>query len=242
MTPSRSSPRYWLMWAILLAGVMAMDSTSWAVVLDALILLVLIYIDFVRPAMRRYALKNPCRVYFMITSKDKFALGYVDQDQLEHFVDTLVLPANKENIFVELTIRANTDFTIKRIVFGVGSTELLDAKPYATSYYQRHIMRGVSSFARPESNDNHSLDSNYQYQMKTEIDLVTGAAHNPGFYINTRKPGTYKVTVRLLGQYFDCKAPLTIRVEEKPDALIPCIRSIDHDEHPKCEKQLHFHT
>lgn len=192
------------------------------------------------PWQRRRALSNPCHVHFLLTSKEKYSLEYVEQDQLEHFVDTLVLPANRENIFIEITIRAKTDFTIKRIIFGAAGVDYLHSKPYAMRYYQRHIRSGIAANANPMYDKDHTVDSNYHYQMKTDIHLKPKRAHNPGFYLKTRDPGVYKMELFLTGDDFEYRTSLTIRVEQNPDADIPCVREIDSEEHQTCKRRFHF--
>jgi hypothetical protein len=75
----------------------AIQTWPWPIasaVFSATAVLLIGYVQIVRPWCRRLKLKRPFEAYFLITSLGRFPMNYVLQDDQEHFVKELVVPAH----------------------------------------------------------------------------------------------------------------------------------------------------
>src|SRR2546430_11673778 len=67
--------------------------------------------EFIWPFARRVRLRHPVKAFFVITSQDRYDLGYAIQDDEEHFTKVLVLPANSDDLILALYFDARLSFT-----------------------------------------------------------------------------------------------------------------------------------
>jgi len=85
-----------------------------------------IYAEFIRPQIRKYKLKSPCRAYFHIRELGLGALSHIVQDDRAHNVRELVLPSNSI-VEIEIAYVPLIEFRVEETVFGCEGH--LDSKP-----------------------------------------------------------------------------------------------------------------
>jgi hypothetical protein len=194
-----------------------MTTWPWVVVspgLSAVVLAILIWVQFIRPWSRRKKLLTPGTIRFIITSRNRRILPYASQDDREHFIKELVVPSNKE-IPIELTFTPSLHFSSTELAFGfVG--ENLDEKPTIKKYFTPFIIRGKIREGNPEDNENHYVDHHQFYHIKANRTYSVGTDFAFGFIIETHNPGTYDAQVIFSGDEAEGNLKLKVRVENEP--------------------------
>src|SRR5689334_3930351 len=67
--------------------------------------------EFVSPAVRNRKLKTrPVDLFFVITSADRYDLGYAIQDEEQHRTLDLVVPANRDDLYLQIIFEARLSF------------------------------------------------------------------------------------------------------------------------------------
>jgi hypothetical protein len=65
-------------------------------IIGAMVLLLTGWQIVVNPIWRQWRLKKPCKAWFVIQSLNHENMSYAVQDDKEHFIEELTLPANSE--------------------------------------------------------------------------------------------------------------------------------------------------
>jgi hypothetical protein len=171
------------------------------------------YTQIVRPRWRLYKLKRPFNAYFLITSINRFHLSYVLQDDDEHFVKHLVVPANAE-IDIQIALEPKLSFTQQELYFGCDEHVLDSNKPRATEYFVPFILEGVRRSGKPDKdNPGHYMDYNGFYHVRENF-LYTEDVRIIGFKLRTKGPGVYSAQVFTVCDGVRGKSDLMIRVEQ----------------------------
>lgn len=167
-------------------------------------------IEFVWRRWIGVKLRNPIIACFLIPDS-RFKLGYVDQDDREHFLDELVLPANSE-VPVMIWINPKLDFHQDEIYFGMEGKDLR-TKPEPTKVFNPFM---IPPKEEDPSNPSHYRDWYRYYHIHAERNRIKDEVYVIGFMVKTKDLGEYPAqllvhTPRKLG-----KARLKIRVESCP--------------------------
>jgi|SRR5262245_57001392 len=196
----------------------------WAIIsafCSGLALAVLIYVQILRPRIRRLRLKRPVKAYFIITSRDRFELAYVEQDDRQHLVRELVVPANSE-ITVQILLIPKLTFLQREIYFGCDESLNSKEKPYATEWFNPFVLKGVRRSGKPDADHpGHYTDYNGFYHAR-EDHLYTTDHRAIGFKLVTGAVGIYHAQVYLVTDEVRGRADLVIRVEQPPTTKMRC--------------------
>jgi hypothetical protein len=209
-------------------GTMSVLDWPWPLIggcLSLAILLIAIWVNFGRPEVRRFALKNPANAYFHIQQLDLGNIGYAIQDDRAHNVKELVLPANTF-LAIELVYQPTIHFNQKEIVFIVEG--LPDEKPLPLERFTSFVKVGRKHF-RPGVSTTDYIDRHDNYHVRVDASRDVGSSYVVGLKLQTRKAGVYKailswMTDEIEGNVHD----LSIRVEDKPATRMRC------EEHKGC--------
>jgi hypothetical protein len=177
-----------------------------------------IYTQIVRPRIRHYRLKHPCKVYFAIPPLGDTKLEHVLQDDVGHEVAELVLPPNKI-VEVELIICPRIGFHDWAISFGCDGSD--EDKPIVIERVDRLIKIGKSRWI-PGEDDGYAIDRHGYIQIVTNKGRTKGSRIPIGFRLQTKNLGTYLAHIFFFTEERVGEAALTIRVEEKPKTPMRC--------------------
>src|SRR5260221_2920418 len=201
-----------------------MTTWPWVVVspgLSAVVLAILIWVQFVRPWWRRKTLLTPGTIRFIITSRNRRILPYASQDDREHFVNEMIVPSNSE-IPIELTFTPSLHFSSTELIFGfIG--ENLEEKPHVENYFTPFIIRGTMREGSPENNDNHYVDHHQHYHIKATRSYSVGTDFAFGFIVKTHNPGIYDAQITFSGDEAEGNLTLKVRAENEPRAPMQCV-------------------
>jgi hypothetical protein len=189
--------------------------------LSLLTLILVYYTQIARPRSRRRKLKRPCDAYFIVTSADRRRLGYVSQDEREHFLKELVVPAG-EIVPIEILIEPRMNFRYAELIFGFEDMQNLTSKPVVESFYAPFIVRGARQKGSPENNYSHYVDHHGHYHIAENRDVSLKTYRSMGFSIRTREPGVYAATIAFTGDEVEGETNLKLRVEAKPETTMTC--------------------
>jgi len=192
-------------------------SWPWSMV-SALVAIVILLIAIVgmlhsyfKRRKRSRLLKEPFEAHFLIPTKARCDLGYVQQDDQERYVDTLTLPANSTPL-VLLSLRSKLDFEVDEAGFGCEGSE---SKPEALEYFNYFMVRGKAKES-PETNPNHSVDWHGYYHIRNlGWKLTKGEVRVGGFIIKTTEKGTFPFRMFFHSPEGRGGASLTICVSEQ---------------------------
>jgi hypothetical protein len=186
-------------------------------------LLTVLYVQFVRPALRRGKLRRPCKARFIITSATHRTIDYAVQNEHEHFVSEITLPANSE-VDIELLFTPKVHFHESGIAFGCDETKNLQTKPYVIGYFNRFIEKGLNRLDPESAPGDHYLDHNKYYHMRRDEARILGRHFVVGYKLKTRDVGVYRATAFFVGEEVEGRADLTIVVEDPPRTEMRCIK------------------
>jgi hypothetical protein len=187
-------------------------------------LLVLIYVNFIRPLLRRRRLRAPCKMAFVITTLDRRILGYVKQDtENEHLVKKLVIDA-ESTVIMEILFTPRLRFEIAEMEVGFDGGKNRHARPAINKYINRFIQRGQGQEDTPETNPNHYIDHHGHYHIRRANRYSVGTDHVVGFEIKTGEPGDYSVVAMFIGDEVEGFLRLPFEVRKDPSAKIKCTR------------------
>jgi hypothetical protein len=204
----------------------AIHNWGWPIIsaiCSAAALLLLAYIQILRPWIRRIRLKRPFKAYFLITSRDQFLLDYIQQDHREHYVKTLVVPPNSE-IPIQIVLIPKLSFLQRELYFGCGETLVDKNKPSAVEYFVPFVVQGVRRLGKPDAaHPGHYIDYNGFYHVREDF-LYTKDCRVIGFKLTTREPGVYPAQLYTVTDDVRGRADFTIRVEQPPKSKMHCTR------------------
>src|SRR5437879_1168995 len=119
-----------------------MEQWHWpmvSAVVGTTVLLVALWVNFARPAIRRHRLRRPCRPYFVVRELEHGTLDYIIQDDDAHRVTELVLPSNSV-VDIEIAYDPLISFHVEETVLGIDGN--LDSKPLPLERHTRFITEG----------------------------------------------------------------------------------------------------
>jgi hypothetical protein len=193
-----------------------------------LTLLAYCYREFLQPSVRRLRLKSPVKAYFLITSNDRFKLGYAVQDDQEHATKVLVLPAHTHELLLHLIWTTKLDFTQYELEFSFEGNDGL-RKPLINYWFHPFIKIGPS-IRRPGEYPGHYIDYHDNYHIVGVRNFAKGQTITSAFKITTRDPGIYYLKVGIVADGVDGIADgtpgaigLRVRVQEHPNSNMRCV-------------------
>lgn len=184
---------------------------------------ILVYIQFIRPAIRRKNLKRPVRAVFLIPGHHRYRLSYVVQDSDDHSLSELVLPSQSE-CEIQIMLSPLISFRSSELTFGfdwMGKTD--STKPFPTDFFVPFVERGLRRKSNPDTDPDHYVDFNKHYHIRRDNLHVLGQDAIVGFKIQTRDPGIYKAQLSFKAEEVEGKAELTVRIEDQPQTPMRCV-------------------
>ena len=179
------------------------------------VLAISLWVNFLSPFLRKRRLKKPVEAYFHVKALNKGNLGWVIQDDIDHNVKEICLPANAI-VEIEVAYYPKISFNVDETVFQCeGEFEL---KPTVEEPLRPFVLRG--DFKEAEFYWNRHGGFHYASRYRSR---AADSCYTKGFRLRTRAPGVYKTWLGFLTDGQDCDAKdLVIRVEEKPKTRMPC--------------------
>ena len=165
--------------AILMLVIM---SPYWPVVsaLGAVVVIsILVWVHFGRPARRRRGMKHPCDVWFDLVD------GPAE----------LTVPANSR-VEIDFRIRPKLKYECRKMVFGfVGDKNKI---PIPISVSNKFVARGKQREVSPDDDENHFVDVDHQYHQGVYRFHTPPDIYAQGYRVETREPGRYKIDFMFL--------------------------------------------
>ena len=123
------------------------------------------------------AVKRPFKAHFVITSRGRFTLNYIVQDDKEHFVRELVVPANTE-VPIQIALEPRLSFLEHEIYFGCDESLVDENKPRAIEWFVPFIREGVRRSGKPDAeHPGHYTDYNGFYHVRG-LSVHDGCSHH----------------------------------------------------------------
>jgi hypothetical protein len=189
-------------------------------------LLIVAHTQVIRPWLRRRKLKRPFAAYFSITSRHRFPLEYVVQDDQDHEVKELVVPAHSE-ITIQIVLYPRLSFLEREIYFGCGENVFDPEKPRAREWFVPFVVEGDRRSRKPDAaHPGHYIDYNGFYHVREDF-LYTNDTRVIGFKLLTKAPGNYLAQVFTVTDEIRGKADLVIKVQRPVETKMRCV-SKDH--------------
>jgi hypothetical protein len=191
---------------------------------------VVIYSTFIQPRLRRVDLKSPCIAWFEIARSSQRLVSYAEQDDREHGVYELTLPANAV-VEIEILYRSKISFLASELYLGCGDQDYrdLDKKPEVRAVCYPLIELGITK-ETPETNpEANAIDRHKFYHIRRPKNITINETYSLGCEMRTREPGRYKFRMFFVGEEVGSTPnKLFIRVEEHPSTKMCCV------EHAAC--------
>ena len=181
--------------------------------------------EFIEPKYRDYVLQHPVKPQFVITSSDRYDVGYAPQDYREHFVDELTLPSHTENVFLHFILKAKVAFEQMHLELSFEGDRA--SRPLFDYYFLPFIKIGTRE-KRPGEAQGHYIDYHDNYHIDETRDRAKNQTIVYGFMITTRAAGIYPLKIGIAASGIDGTAWLTVRVEDHPSTRMRCA------EHARC--------
>jgi hypothetical protein len=162
-------------------------------VASILVLVLYILVEFIRPRVRRYKLKRPCDVTFVIPSLKDAHCEYAVLDDEWHSTKEITVPPQSE-LYLELDLEPRLNFVESEFAFGCDGGNNLDTKPFAVEYVNRFVDRGKKG-ASPENDEDHYTDRDQYYHIKRDRQRSVGQHFVVGLIVKTRDVGQYRAEV-----------------------------------------------
>jgi hypothetical protein len=193
----------------------------WSIIISAAALSVVAYTQIIRPWRRRRRLRRPFDAYFVITTPGRFRMGYVVQDDKEHYVKELVVPSHSE-VSIQIALEPKLSFLQHELYFGCDEGLVDEEKPRATEWFVPFVREGVRRSGKPdEAHPGHYTDYNGFYHVRENY-LYTKDARVIGFKLVTRRTGTFPAQIYFVTDDVRGKAELSIRVEQPARTKMRC--------------------
>src|SRR6266536_5695340 len=196
-------------------------SSPWdkAAILSLLVLLAYLLKEFAFPIIRRWRLRTPCDLFFVITSKEKYILTYAIQDEvLEHTTRKLIVPSNSE-IYVQILLEPRLAFTASQYFFGFKGSP--STRPLVKRWFIHFRKEGIKE-GSPGNPPSHYIDHHDLYHIKEPLDLPANDPFTTGFIVQTRGPGHYKAQLILYVEGNTRVLSLPFYVKDKPHGRMRC--------------------
>jgi hypothetical protein len=150
--------------------------------------------EIIPQVYRHFRLKRPCKASFVITSDDRAKIDYAIQDDKEHLVGRIIVPANRD-LYVQLLLKAKTAFTQRHIVFGFDPEP--ERRVPQIDHYKLQFVKVGNSEKFPGRDEGHWIDHHDFYHITEERYRGARQAFTYGFIIKTRDPGDYKLKIEI---------------------------------------------
>jgi hypothetical protein len=212
--------------AALAALVTTMTEWKWPIIsafVAVIALSAFVYVNIIRPRLRRWRLRQPVEPFFRITSLNLGITTYATQDSEQHEIKELVLKSHSTaNILILLIPKV--PFRSSNMTLEIGGRALLDTKPYITESFNPFIKEGAGKRVVPgESNNKHYIDIYHHYHAKQDRTWTVGNDVVAGFILKTRDSGVFPLVIRFSGEDVEGRVKLTIRVEDSPTTSMRCV-------------------
>jgi hypothetical protein len=159
---------------------------------------------------RSKLLKTPFETHFLIPAKARHDLGYGKQNEKEHHVDTLTLPANSVSDIL-VWARSNVDLEVDEISLGCEGSVL---KPEPLSWINYFVARGKSREFDPDSDPDHYVDWWGHYHVRNVgAKLTKGDVRVLGLKMKVKDKGVFPFKIIFHSPEGEGQATLTIRVD-----------------------------
>jgi hypothetical protein len=154
-----------------------------------------------QPRSRRNALKEPCIAWFEIARSSQRLVSYAEQDDREHSVFELTLPANSI-VEIEILYRSKISFLASEIYLGCGDQDYrdLDKKPLVNSICYPLIEVGTTKETPQSNSETNAIDRHKFYHLRRQKNITVEETYSLGCELNTRDPGQYKFQVFFVGE------------------------------------------
>lgn len=172
-----------------------------------------------KPLLRNRLLKRPVTMYCTVPARKHYDLGYVVQDDREHFVESLTLPSNSR-CNVQFVFIARTTFTQSRVLFGF--KEGPARHPEVLEYHDLYFRSGSLGRGRPGKPREHAMTIHDDYQIESDFKRIKGEPFTLGYVIQTRDPGRYTLYFQFSAEEVQSSYPFTVIVEDRPSTVMPC--------------------
>jgi hypothetical protein len=192
-------------------------------------LTVIFYIakEFVYPAVRHYRLKTrPIDLYFIVTSADRYDLGYVEQDENQHRTLDLVVPTHCDDLYIAIIYQSNLAFNQTHFVFSFNAGSR-DQHPLIKHWFLEFIRVGINK-KLPGETPTHFIDHHDAYHITDVAFRPKGQWATYGFKVSTRGPGVYRAQIEISADGVEYATSLSLYVEEIPKTIVRCV------DHPDC--------
>jgi len=190
----------------------------WGAIFAGAMLLLYIFWEPVRHFYRNRKLKKPCKVYFIIRSADSWTSDYAIQDDYDHHLNEIVVPANSQ-VNIEIMYEPLVHFYEQEISFGCPGNN--DLKPFVEKQFTKYVEQPAkSSWVHGE--DGHYRDIHKFWHAPRKKSRNVGSHFVVGFELKVRAAGRYKAILSFLTDEIEGNAELFITVEDKPTTKMRC--------------------
>ena len=182
-----------------------------------------------RRAAREQALNNPADVYFLVPSLDERRIDFAVQDQLDHWVEELIVPPHSTRL-IEVRIAPHLDFSTYALQFGCFDNEKNKGtqKPIPTSMVRVFAKKGLNIVSSPDATPGHTITSHDFYEV-AENRQWNKTVRVIGLMLEAKDTGTYRFFVYFMGPEVEASKELSIRVEAGGSEGMRCVK----DDHPR---------
>lgn len=183
------------------------DVAFWGSLASIIVLLILVYVEWIRPRLRDRKLKWPVKGHFTIRQTP-------DSDIEPHHVQTLVLRSHSATE-IEIGIHARTVFHAREVIFGFKGNR--DAKPVVTGRARQFVKSGNLP------DQTYYVDHADWCHAVIDRDFNRGTHIVMGFAVQTRQPGRYEVQLSFVTDEIEGNYErLAVLVEDDPQTIMSC--------------------
>jgi hypothetical protein len=175
-----------------------------------------------RPERRRRKLKFPGETHFVVPASQYHECSYAPQNEHEHLLKTIVLPA-RTDVTIDFCIRPAIDLDISQVILGCEGA--VSDKPYAFEVFNRFIKTGNKRTGKPgTSNCDDYVDKYHYYHLVERVQWSLGTVRALGFKFKTGRPGIYYLHLAFTGDTIEgLSDDLKICVEDSPHTKMYCV-------------------
>jgi hypothetical protein len=187
---------------------------------------VALYVNFIKPSIRKRKLESCVTAYFIVPDLAR-PCAYARQDSEEHRLKQISLKPNTETL-VDLIMETNCSFAFSEMLFDFRGT--LEDKPFMKKYTNSFIQTGKRREADPSKDDTEDyIDVHRGYHRVVDRVWADGI-RAVAFTIKTNKVGTYPLLINFSSnEVIGTVGGLYVTVEDEFSTKQPCVL----DEHVK---------
>jgi hypothetical protein len=188
--------------------------------------------EFFGPWYRRLRLKRPVTPFFIITSSDRYRLKYAVQDDREHWIKVLVLPANTDDLLLHFIWKSKVDFTQHYLELSFEQNRLRRHLPRwwrtrrkmpQIRYWFHPFIKVGRSTKMPGKFPGHYVDYHDNYHIDEERHRAKKQIVTYAFKISTYEPGKYALKMGITADGVDGASWLDVLVQEAPKRKMRCV-------------------